>query len=134
VKLLLFCAALALGLSACNTDNAPDPAPTSTSTSTDISIRVRNASPYTLATVQVNTSGGERYYSQLLPGQQSNYQTFTYAYRYAYIQAVVAGDALVLRPIDYVGERRLEPGQYTYVLDVTTTAGFRHLTLQLEKP
>jgi hypothetical protein len=47
---------------------------------------------------------------------------------------MVNGEALVLQPIDYVGERLLEPGQYTYALDVTTVAGSKRLTLDLEKP
>ena len=84
--------------------------------------------------MQVNTSGGERLYPPLLPGQRSDYQTFQHAYRYAYIRTVVEGEVLVLQPIDYLGEQRLEPGQYTYALDVLTIAGSKRLTLQLEKP
>lgn len=100
---------------------------------TPVSIRVRNASPYPLENVVVNTSGGKNTYGTVGVGQASAYQPFAYAYPYAFVQSTVQGQELYYQIIDYTGEDRLEPGQYTYVLDVSPGIP-QHLTLQLEKP
>jgi hypothetical protein len=57
------------------------------------------------------------------------------AYRYALIEAVVAGKPARLIPIDYVGESELKAGRYTYVLtiDARTPSKVYGLRLKLRK-
>jgi hypothetical protein len=100
-----------------------------------VSIRVSNASQYPFESIFVNTSGGENSYGSLGAGQSSAYKSFARAYRYAYLKIVVQGQELVWQPFDYVGETTLEPGRYTYVVDVVEAANSssKQLTLRLEK-
>lgn len=99
-------------------------------------IRIRNISAYPFATTYVNTPGGDNQYGALSPAQNSDYHAFTKAYRYAYLKASVQGQDLVLQPYDYVGEQPLEPGHYTYIVNVETnpTTKVQYLTISLTKP
>ncbi|MCG8330933.1 MAG: hypothetical protein MI974_24790 [Chitinophagales bacterium] len=84
-------------------------------------LRLDNRSPYTLDKVIVEPGeGGRQIYEHVKSGETSNYKTFDYLYRYAFIQAVIGLDTLTLQPIDYVGEERFNNGLYTYTIDITT--------------
>ncbi|AII53012.1 hypothetical protein [Hymenobacter sp. APR13] len=97
-----------------------------------VTIRVRNASPYAFESVLVNTNDGEQTYGALAMGQSTTYKSFTSAYRYAYVKVVTNGQTVEWQPIDYVGEKKLEDGKYTYVLNIEDLAN-RRISLQLEK-
>jgi hypothetical protein len=127
MKATLLCLGIGLSLFSCKKEDAMSPG------SGDIFIRVRNASQYPFDDIVVNTSGGENKYSTVAAGQKSDYKAFTKAYKYAYVKLNTQGQDLGIQPIDYVGETPLQPGHYTYALDVTT-GNPRRLTITLETP
>jgi hypothetical protein len=124
MKNLLLCLCLLLGCAACQKDGDATPG--------GVAIRVRNASPYVFESVLVNTSGGEHTYGALATGQSTSYESFASAYRYAYVKVMIDGQQVVWQPIDYVGEKKLEEGKYTYVLSIEDLAN-RRISFQLEK-
>ena len=91
-------------------------------TSKEVQLRVRNSSAYTYDSVSVNTSGGENTYGSVPAGAVSDYKTFDFAYRYAYISLKIDTVSYILQPIDYVGETKLKSGNYTYEVSVYDTA------------
>jgi hypothetical protein len=99
----------------------------------EIRIRVKNASSYRFESVYVNTSGGENRYGALVTKQVSDYAVYKGAYNYAYIKVMINGREMLLRPTDYVGETPLDPGKYTYVVDVEDLSDGR-LKLTFEAP
>lgn len=88
----------------------------------EVQIRVRNNSIYTFENVYVDTGGGENEYGNISPDSTSYYNTFQFAYRYAYISLQINGNNYVIQPIDYVGEKKIFNGQYTYELAVFDTS------------
>ena len=84
----------------------------------EINIRLSNVSNHHYENVVVNTSTGRVNYEDLNPGEVSDYKSFEIAYRYAFIELSIDGEVFTLQPIDYVGEKRLEPGNYTYEVGV----------------
>jgi hypothetical protein len=127
MKAALLCLGVGLSLFSCKKEDATSPS------SGNIFIRVRNASQYQFDDIFVNTSGGENKYGTVAAGQKSDYKAFTKAYKYAYIKLNAQGQALGIQPIDYVGETPLQPGRYTYALDVTS-GNPQRLTITLETP
>lgn len=85
----------------------------------DVKIRIANSSAFDYENVIVNTSTGNVDFGDIDAGMTSEYQTFTKAYRYAFVQIEVNGDTLSLQPIDYVGESPLKNGRYTFQLYVS---------------
>lgn len=83
-----------------------------------LEIRVENASASLMEDVLVWFPDQRVEYGDVEPGAATAYQVIDKAYRYAYVEAAVEGDTLVLQPIDYVGETLLEGGRYTYRLDL----------------
>lgn len=82
-----------------------------------IEIRVRNASSADFEHVVVTFPNQHRVdYGRVRAGEVSDYRSVEQAYRYAGIAASAGARELTLAPIDYVGERPLDPGRYTYVL------------------
>src|SRR5262245_39305691 len=75
-------------------------------------IRVRNASDVDFQNVIV----GGRNYGDIKRGAVTDYQTWPGAYRYAYVSLRANGKPMGIQPIDYVGERLLGEGRFTYVL------------------
>lgn len=128
MRTLLLCLCVCLSLSSCKKDDAA-----SGSGSGDIFIRVRNASQYQFDNIIVTSPGGQNRYGTVAAGQSSDYKAFSHAYRYAQINLAIPGQSLQLLPTDYVGETPLQPGRYTYAVDVTT-GNPRRLTISLEKP
>jgi hypothetical protein len=84
-----------------------------------VKIRIKNASDMDFDSVHAVFPGGIQVdYGAVPKGGLSAYHATAQAYRYAQI-SVKAGDReLSLQPIDYVGERALDPGRYTYVLRI----------------
>ena len=58
-------------------------------------------------------------------GAESEYRQVAKAYRYAHIEVLISGATIALRPMDYVGEEPLVPGDYTYALSYDSAAGSR---------
>ena len=85
-----------------------------------VDIRIRNVSSYDFENVVLDTEGGEGTFENIPSQQTSGYKTFAYAYRYAYVELQIDGVTLTLQPNDYVGEKKLDEGNYTYEID----AGF----------
>ena len=82
-------------------------------------VRLHNMSASTLEDVHVSFRGTPVSYGTIGPGETSAYRPADGAYRYAYMRATVGGETLVLQPIDFVGERRLGGGYFTYHLAVS---------------
>jgi len=83
-----------------------------------INLRVENISNQIFISVLINTGGAENTFDNLRAGQKSSYKVFSNAYRYGYIQVKTPFKEYVIQPIDYVGEMLLNPGKYTYRLDI----------------
>ena len=70
-------------------------------------------------------------YGNIPPREATEYRVVKESYRYAYIEAVVGGKRAVLQPIDYVGEKKLGPGEYTYELSINQKATSEYDRLML---
>ncbi|MDX2067980.1 MAG: hypothetical protein SFV55_06110 [Haliscomenobacter sp.] len=96
-------------------------------------IRIENTSRYTFQDIKVSITE-EKLYGTLSPRESSNYQAYSKAYRYAYIELKIRNKLYVLQPIDYFGEEELKEGKYTYQLDVEDTSSqSRRLDLTFKK-
>jgi hypothetical protein len=76
-------------------------------------IRVLNNTKLPLHHIVVNGHD----YGELMPGKASGYQAIQPAYRYANIALLAGGRQLQLAPDDYVGEKPLGVGKFSYVID-----------------
>jgi hypothetical protein len=82
-----------------------------------INIRIKNDSSINFDEVQVGTN--EELYTNIAPGEYSNYLVYEVAYKYAFVEIKSGEDTYVsLPPIDFVGEQELPIGFYTYKLSV----------------
>ncbi len=101
----------------------------------DVMIRVANRSDVEIHSVVVKFPSQTEMYGKIVPGAATDYRKVDKAYGYAYIEAVIDGKPAVLQPIDYVGERLLSGGNYTYALTYNPSATDKHdiLRFQLEK-
>jgi hypothetical protein len=102
-----------------------------------VEIRLANHSDVKIEDIEVGFPSQTEKYVSIPPHGYTKYRHVTKAYSYAYIHAVINGKDAVLQPIDYVGEKLLTPGRYTYVLVYNAKAaskyGCLHLTLDREK-
>jgi hypothetical protein len=101
----------------------------------DVMIRVANRSNVEIGSVLVKFPSQTEMYGHIAPGIATGYRKSSKAYSYAYIEAIVNEKQAVLQPIDYVGERLLSGGHYTYALTYNPDATeiFTRLGLQFEK-
>jgi len=96
-------------------------------------IRIENTSKYTFQDIKV-VLYEEKLYGTLSPRESSNYQAFSKAHRYAYIELKIRNKLYVLQPIDFLGEEELKDGKYTYQLNVgDTSSQSRRLDLTFKK-
>ena len=86
-------------------------------------IRVENASQIAFDTFEVNFSGQVIQFGPLGVGQISGYRKVDAAYRYAYTEAFSDKQRFILQPIDFMGEKLLPPGKYTYRYTVDPIEG-----------
>jgi hypothetical protein len=77
-------------------------------------IRVENRSNVDFKNVEVNDSQ----FGDIKAGAFTSYQTMDIAYKYARVSLSTDSGPLRISPIDYMGERRLDAGNYTYVLTI----------------
>lgn len=96
----------------------------------DVEIRIANNSSFAFERVDVVFPEGEVRYGAVPPHGETRYRRVETAYPFAYIVVLIGDEELITQPIDYVGETPLEPGRYTYALNVTIEG---HLTLELRK-
>lgn len=98
-----------------------------------IQIRIENTSQFTYQEILVKIDE-DHHYGTLASGEKSAYQTFTKAYRYAYVRLKIGDKSYVLQPIDYVGEKDLKAGKYTYQIVAHDGAGSSgHLGLMFKE-
>ena len=95
----------------------------------DVEVRVANLSTFPFASVDVVFPEDSVDYGAVVANGISEYRRVSKAYAYALIIVQVGGEELRLQPIDYVGEPELQPGRYTYLLNVTIEG---QLTLEFQ--
>ena len=96
----------------------------------DVRIRIANLSSFPFERVDVVFPENEVSYGAIPSQGLSDYHDVSTAYRYAYIEVQIAGEELIIQPLDYVGENKLGSGKYTYALNVSVEG---HLTLQFQE-
>lgn len=97
-----------------------------------IYIRIRNASLLSMDSIEVGFPKENIRFGNVEPGGESTYKKVETAYRYAAVAAIVDEKEVRIQPIDYVGESELDPGFYTYVLDIDKqTLESEHYTFAL---
>lgn len=79
-----------------------------------VCIRVENTSDISFDSFEVNFSGQQIQYGSLGVGQISDYRRVDATYSYAFTEAFSDERRFILQPIDFVGEKHLPPGNYTY--------------------
>jgi hypothetical protein len=95
-------------------------------------IRLMNSGAVPLQDVVVVFPDTTENFSDIAPGEATSFRTIPRAYRYAKIEAVVEGQPTVLQPEDYVGEKLLGRGQFTYSLSYNADAQSEHDRLDLK--
>jgi len=87
-----------------------------------VRIRVTNVSavPYSAITIRFPSQTED--YGALAPGATSDYRDIGLAFRYASATIVAEGQRHRALAADYFNEKRLEPGSYTYTLDIASGA------------
>ena len=86
-----------------------------------LEIRVANRSDRDFDRVDVTFTSDKIEYGAIPKGGVSAYKPVKEAYRYAKIDIVANGETFTFQPIDFVGETLLEPGRYTYALNIDPT-------------
>ena len=93
-----------------------------------VEIRIKNRSNINFDRVLVHFPGPREVdYGPVPKGSVTAFEPVTQAYRYAGVSVKAGTQQLSLQPTDYMGEKELSPGQYTYLLDIDNGS----LTLQL---
>ncbi len=120
LALVLLIAALCLPLIGCGD---PD----------DTRIRLTNRGDVAIEGVRVTFPPGPVGYGDLPPGGTTDYRPAPGAYAYAKIEATIAGRPVMIQPTDYVGEKPLDGGRYTYALTPHPKAedAYSRLTMSL---
>ncbi len=86
-----------------------------------LEIRIANRSDRDFDKVDVTFTSDKFEYGAIPKGGVSAYKPVKEAYRYAKIDVVANGETFTFQPIDFVGETLLEPGRYTYALNIDPT-------------
>nr|WP_315153182.1 hypothetical protein [uncultured Flavobacterium sp.] len=130
-KILIVIVSIALFIS-CSNDNNNDEDASQKENSSELKIRLSNASKLDFQNIKVNTSTGNVNYGNLKAGKKSDYKVFEMAYRYAFIELQIDGKTYTLQPIDYVGEKPLENGNYTFQINANDSKDqYQKLSLTL---
>lgn len=98
----------------------------------DLLIRVKNQSAFRYQGIMVNADGNEKNFGSLNPLNYSAYQSFDFAFRYAYVELRINGQTYTIQPFDYVGEDQLPPGKYTYAISANNSSNqYEKLNIEL---
>lgn len=98
----------------------------------DPQIRVANRSTVPLEKVRIRFPSQTEDYGTIPPNAITEYRKIKRAYSTPYVEATVAGQEAILRPIDHVGDKLLGGGRYTYSLTVNPQAQSAHDRLRFE--
>jgi hypothetical protein len=88
-------------------------------------IRVRNGTDQDFTSVVVGTNS----FGDIASGSVSRYQLFPKAFRYEYVRLFAGTNQMIIQPTDFVGEKPLGRGRFTYVLRIDSNT---NLTIQCE--
>jgi hypothetical protein len=83
-----------------------------------VEIRVENVSDLDLDRVRAHFPDGEVDYGPVPKGAVTAFRSPGRAYRYAGFSVEAGGRQLSIQPMDYMGEKELPPGRYSYALGV----------------
>ena len=109
MKTYLFVFAIILtGCSINNSDRDPE----------HVQLRIKNTGTVDFTNVRVSFTGDALSFGEVAAGEASKYRTIEVAYRYGFIEVETQEKMYRLVPIDYVGERPLKKGNYTYALKI----------------
>jgi hypothetical protein len=97
---------------------APGDSGTDTGAQGGVQIRVANRSDRDFDRVEATFDPERVEYGAVAKGATSEYRTVKQAYRYALVEVTAGGQTFRFHPIDFVGETPLEPGRYTYALNI----------------
>ena len=92
-------------------------------------IRLRNASAFELTAVTFAPGDASLQFARIAPGETTDYVTVDNAYRYGMLDALVGGQHRRIQPIDFVGERHIGDGRFTYVITVDGVTRNPNVTL-----
>lgn len=102
------------------TPTATEPPTASSDPSAAVQIRIHNDTGVTVRDVKIGFPGGVVVTeAAMAPDAYSDYISPEVAYRLASLEASADGHPYRLTPTDYVGEKPLEPGRYTYSIRLT---------------
>src|ERR1035437_9426879 len=87
----------------------------SCSEDTTVMIRVKNVSKFDYKDVIIGYDYDN--IGNLKVGQYSNYKIYSSAYRYNSYHFIINNDTINMYAIDYVGEKLLKSGKYTYEIN-----------------
>ena len=97
-------------------------------------LRITNISDFAITALQVTPGGGgTQMYEDIAPGATTAYLPFDFIYSYAYLEAIVEEDTLVLQPIDYVGATAYDSGAYTYLIQISGDPAPESLSIQFQE-
>lgn len=113
-------------IGSCKKDKAAE-----TPVSTEVQIRVKNATGNTIYDCTVDPDDHSYNFGEMSNEANSAYHTFPKAYRYAYLKLTMNNKPYTLQPYDYVGEKLLTSGKYTY--KITYISASDRLSLELVK-
>jgi hypothetical protein len=84
--------------------------------SLEVNIRLKNETGDDMQNVSVNFRGQVINYGFISKGEYSKYYKPGRAYGYAYVEWKARNTIKKVVPVDYVGEKELEVGNYTYII------------------
>lgn len=84
----------------------------------DTRIRLRNASAFELTAVTFAPGAPRLEFPRIAAGAVTPYRTVDGAFRYGYLDVLVDAEHRRLQPTDYVGERVIGGGRFTYVITI----------------
>jgi len=101
--------------------------------SLEVRIRLKNETGDDMHNVSVNFRGQVINYGFISKGEYSNYYKPARAYGYAYVEWKAGNTIRKVVPVDYVGEKDLEAGSYTYIVLPAKTENVYWINLQKDK-
>jgi hypothetical protein len=92
---------------------------------------LRNASAFELTSVTFAPGSPSLTFDRIAPGATTTYSKVPSAYSYGYFDALVGGERRTIMPIDYVGEKTIGDGKFTF--EITIEPATRNPAVRLVK-